>query len=477
MSDDAGALHGTLDHPVVDADGHIVEAIPVLVDYLRKVAGGDVADRFAASSATFSSRSGPLLPHHSGTARPSGSPIPPWWALPTTARDRATGFLPRLFHERLDELGIDFAILYSSVGLTCLAHPDEAIRVGSCKALNTYLADMLDGLEDRMAAAAVIPSHTPEEAIAALDHAVGELGFRTVLLNCCVPRPGSESNGDRWFDVLALDSIHDYDPLWSRCVELGVAVTAHSPTQGIPLRQSSSRYMYNHIGNFAASGEAFAKAVVLGGVTHRFPTLNFAFLECGVGWGVQLLCDFIGRWEKRGGANIDLLDPRHLDIGEWDDLLQRYGGDTFRDAAVRQTMRGQSDNPPDERDDFRACGVEGPSDIVAQFDRLYFGCEADDPTVVWAFARNVNPEGAVLRAMLGSDIGHWDVPDARQVLPEAHELVDRGLLDAQEFRAFACDNAIRLHAGMNPSFFEGSPVAGYARSLLTDTSGGVEVAR
>ena len=193
MSKDAAALRATLDHPVVDADGHIVEAIPVLVEYLRKVAGGDVADRFAASSATFSSRSGPLLPHHEGAARPPGSPIPPWWALPTSARDRATGFLPRLFHERLDELGIDFAILYSSVGLTCLAHPDEAVRVGSCKALNTYLADMLDGLQDRMVATAVIPAHTPEEAISALDHAVVELGFRTILLNCCVPRPSREA--------------------------------------------------------------------------------------------------------------------------------------------------------------------------------------------------------------------------------------------------------------------------------------------
>ena len=75
------------------------------------------------------------------------------------------------------------------------------------------------------------------------------------------------------------------------------------------LRASSSRYMYNHIGNFASSADAFAKALFFGGVTHRFPTLNFAFLECGVSWGVQLLCDLIDRWQKRGGANIERLDP------------------------------------------------------------------------------------------------------------------------------------------------------------------------
>ena len=29
--------------------------------------------------------------------------------------------------------------------------------------------------------------------------------------------------------------------------------------------------------------------------------------------------------------------------------------------------------------------------------------------------------------MLGSDIGHWDVTDTTEVLPEAYELVENGL--------------------------------------------------
>ena len=38
--------------------------------------------------------------------------------------------------------------------------------------------------------------------------------------------------------------------------------------------------------------------------------------------------------------------------------------------------------------------------------------------------------------MLGSDIGHWDVPDMRDVVPEAYELVEDGRLVADQFRAF-----------------------------------------
>src|SRR6188768_157938 len=112
MSDhDVVGIRAGLDHPIVDVDGHIVESIAVVVDYMRRVAGDDVADRCGAAAAP-------------------GIVIPPWWAVASNALDRATAFLPNLLHERLDEIGLDFTILYSSVGLVCFAHPDDEIRRG-----------------------------------------------------------------------------------------------------------------------------------------------------------------------------------------------------------------------------------------------------------------------------------------------------------------------------------------------------------
>jgi len=64
-----------------------------------------------------------------------------------------------------------------------------------------------------------------------------------------------------------------------------------------------------------------------------------------------------------------------------------------------------------------------------------------------------------LRAILGSDIGHWDVPDVTQVLPEAYELVERGRLTPEQLRAFLFENPVSLFAGANPRFFEGTRVA------------------
>ena len=82
-----------LDHPIVDGDGHIVESLPIVVDYIRRVAGDDVADRFVGSSPAFASRRAPLLTEHRYQPVP-GNPITPWWALPANALDRATGLLP-----------------------------------------------------------------------------------------------------------------------------------------------------------------------------------------------------------------------------------------------------------------------------------------------------------------------------------------------------------------------------------------------
>ena len=35
-----------IDHPIVDADAHQLETVPVLLDYIREVGGNEMPDRF-----------------------------------------------------------------------------------------------------------------------------------------------------------------------------------------------------------------------------------------------------------------------------------------------------------------------------------------------------------------------------------------------------------------------------------------------
>src|SRR5437763_10299340 len=45
-----------------------------------------------------------------------------------------------------------------------------------------------------------------------------------------------------WYDVLGIDSEYDYDPVWAKCVELGIAPIFHSASlnQGLRLSPTNS---------------------------------------------------------------------------------------------------------------------------------------------------------------------------------------------------------------------------------------------
>jgi hypothetical protein len=70
-----------------------------------------------------------------------------------------------------------------------------------------------------------------------------------------------------------------------------------------------------------------------------------------------------------------------------------------------------------------------------------------------------NPFGLALHALFGSDIGHWDVPEIEEVLVEACELVEDGIVAAEDFRRFAFASPVAFWTANNPRFFEGSAVA------------------
>jgi hypothetical protein len=261
-------------------------------------------------------------------------------------------------------------------------------------------------------------------------------------------------------------------------MEHRVALTSHTPATGYGSRVVSHQYVYNHVGSFAASGEAFAKALVLSGVTRRFPHLNFAFLEGGVAWACELYAGLVSHCGKRSSKNIGNYDPRNINAEQLADLFAQYG-------------QGMVDGRPDPNDpeflrspvgwnqlkddliahELDALGIEDAEDLRPLFEpNFYFGCEADDPLVALAFNRKMNPFGARLKAMFSSDIGHWDVPDMTQVLEEAYELVEKGLLDEKEFRDFVFVHPATLHAGMNPDFFKGTVVEHQVKALLADNS-------
>ena len=118
-------------------------------------------------------------------------------------------------------------------------------------------------------------------------------------------------------------------------------------------------------------------------------------------------------------------------------------------------------------DDFSACKITRKQDWIDLYvTPFYFGCEADDRMNATAFSPH-NPFGAKLNALYSSDIGHFDVIDMRDPLAEAHELVEDGVISADNFRDFTFANAVHLWGTQNPLFFEGTAVAKAAAEELT----------
>jgi predicted TIM-barrel fold metal-dependent hydrolase len=456
-------VRAKLDHPVVDADAHVVEPLFAIEGYMREVAGNATTEKWLARKDTRIGTKGI------------------WWGAPsgTHTADRAMAMLPRYFASRMDECGIDFAHMLTTYGIGDLYLQDEDQRIAFCRAINTMYADIFRDVKDRVRPVAIVPTNTPAEAIRELEFAVLELGHKAIMIGTEIRAPWPEVAREaphlglfapNWRSI-AYDSEHDYDPFWKRCVELGIAPICHTDGRGMGYRRSPSNYMFNHIGGFATGSEYFCRALFFGGVTKRFPTLNFAFLEGGAAWAQTLINDIVEHWEKRNRVNLEQdLDPAKLDVALLAELFDRYGDDKqFTGKKIAATPHGGLSSPgrPELFDEFAQSGMEEIRDLRELFcDNFHFGCEADDRMTSVAFNRKLNPVGAALKAMFGSDIGHWDVMDASTILSEAWSLVEAGLITENDFRDLTFTNPVTLHTRTNPDYFTGTAIEGAVEKLL-----------
>src|SRR5437588_4844939 len=468
-------VRSQLKHPVVDGDGHWLEYAPVFSEKMRKAAGDKSAEGFLAAlrSTTDALKMAPEERRRRRVAMPNF-----WNRQAENTLDRATAMMPKMLYDRLDEIGLDVAVVYPTAGLRLPRIKDDETRRAVIRGYNIVSAEYFSGLEDRLTPAAIIPMHHPEEAIDELEFVTKQLGSKVGMFGSAMPRqtdsiPKGHPDTDRlavWYEVFGIDSIYDYDPVWETCRKLGIAPTFHSAGSNQALRNSPTNFTYNHIGHFADAGHAAAKGIFLGGVTRRFPELRFAFLEGGVGWGAQLFGDLMEHWERRNIKALDNMRPDKLDRKLLMELVEKYG---YAEHAAALKERDGWPDPElhltggiDDLDDFGACKITKKQDWIDLYATpYYFGCEADDRMNATAFLK-LNPFGAQLNAIYSSDIGHFDVIDMREPLPEAYELVEDGVLTERNFRDFVFANAVRLWGTQNPRFFEGTRVAKEATAVL-----------
>src|SRR5919205_236273 len=171
-------IRAQLQHPVIDGDGHWLEPIPVFLEYLREAGGPGAVDMIRALWRRNDEwyRATPEERQYKRLRRTI------WWGVTSNTMDKATALLPALLNERLPELGIDFAIIYPSFGLSINGIQQDDLHCAAVRAYNMMTADMFAAYPDRFAPVAIIPSHNPDEALEELDYAVGQRGFRAIML-------------------------------------------------------------------------------------------------------------------------------------------------------------------------------------------------------------------------------------------------------------------------------------------------------
>ena len=190
MENRAAQIHAELKHPVIDGDGHWMEPIPVFLEYLREVGGAASVDQMRALwrrneawyRATWEER------QHNRMRRAI------WWGVTSNTLDKATALLPALLNERLPELGIDFALIYPSFGLTINGIVETICTGPRSRAYNMMTADMFAPFAARFAPVAILPAHTPDEAIEELEYAVGSVVSKR---SCCAETRSGRSQPRR----------------------------------------------------------------------------------------------------------------------------------------------------------------------------------------------------------------------------------------------------------------------------------------
>jgi predicted TIM-barrel fold metal-dependent hydrolase len=270
---------------VVDADGHVLEPLPVFGDRLHATRDSYGLDHvFAGDQEIVTVSLGKL-----GTP---GSDMADLSRSPEYADAQPGGFDPDARLRDMDTEGIDVAVLYPSLGLNFWAVTDAAVATELARAYNDWLASYCAADPARLHGAAMVPWQSIDAAVAELRRAHDELGFPAAFLrpNPCLGRTISHPS---------------HEPFWAAAEELGVTIGIHEGSSNTIATLASDRRPFNPLILHAVS-HAFEQMLacahlITSGVMEHHPALRFAFLEAGGGWAPYWLWRLDEQVEGFGG--------------------------------------------------------------------------------------------------------------------------------------------------------------------------------
>ena len=242
----------------------------------------------------------------------------PWVINPPQPRpyDYGFGLSPAaqldIWHRVLDDHDIEGAAPFASLGaasVCTIQAPDFA--VAAARACNTHFAS--DYASDRLKPMGVLPMRDPQAAAVELQRAagLGIIGFEVMPIGLPF------GLGDPF-----------YDPIYRAAEDLDVTICVHGT------RLAAHEFGADILRNFSeVHTYAFPAGVILHftsvmthGLPIRFPSLRMAFLEIGCTWLPYYLDRLDEHYEKRGPADMPLLNNRPSDV--------------FRSSRIKVSLEG-----------------------------------------------------------------------------------------------------------------------------------------
>jgi predicted TIM-barrel fold metal-dependent hydrolase len=178
-----------------------------------------------------------------------------------------------LREQLLDRYSIDRALLTFPVGAEpALRNGDLAVAM--CTAANDWMIDRWLAADQRLFAAAMIPTHAPVEAAKEIRRVAGHPQVSGILVS-------SNPLGKPFGNVV-------YDPIYDAIVETGLPLVLHI---GGDLRATgtanASGVTLTRADQFALTEQPAVHhlvSLIAGGVFEKFPGLRVLFNECGFSW-------------------------------------------------------------------------------------------------------------------------------------------------------------------------------------------------
>ncbi len=185
--------------------------------------------------------------------------------------------------QRLDQEGLEKAILYPSIGLIWETEEvgELAYQAALVQAYNRWIIDFCADTNGRLVPVAHISMGDPQEAARELERSV-KAGAKGAFFAPFTPTSKSHAHPD-------------YDPFWTMAQELDVPVGIHPasepPSKRVHQRfKDMQRWAMWHFNVHGGQGplQAFT-AMFQYGLFERFPKIKVVVLESGAGWAGYLL--------------------------------------------------------------------------------------------------------------------------------------------------------------------------------------------